>query len=183
MTSAPGFVPGPMCVAGGDWHTPPMSTAGEILVGAVIAVGVVGVVLPVMPGSLIVAGGIAIWASETGGAAAYAVLGTAAALLVGGSLGKWLVAGRHLRTAGVPTSTVTFGGLAGIIGFFVVPVVGLLLGFLAAVYVAERVRLGQHAAARRSTAVAVRATGLAMLVELAGALLAASVWGLAVLVT
>jgi uncharacterized protein YqgC (DUF456 family) len=67
------------------------------------------------------------------------------------------------------------GGLLGIIGFFVIPIIGLLIGFLAGVYGAER-RRRPHAQAWRSTLAAARASGLALLVELAGALVAASVW-------
>lgn len=146
-----------------------------MLVGAVIAVGLVGVVLPVIPGSLIVAAAIALWAYDTGGAAAWLVLGVAGALLVLGAMGKWLVAERHLRGAGVARSTMVIGGLAGIVGFFVIPVIGLFIGFLAGVYAAER-RRRPHEQAWRSTVAAVRASGLALLVELAGALLAATTW-------
>ena len=152
-----------------------MTAEGEVLVGAVIAVGLVGVVLPVIPGSLIVAAAIALWAYDTGGAAAWLVLGVAGALLVLGAMGKWLVAERHLRGAGVARSTMVIGGLAGIVGFFVIPVIGLFIGFLAGVYAAER-RRRPHEQAWRSTVAAVRASGLALLVELAGALLAATTW-------
>ena len=37
------------------------------------------------------------------------------------------------------------GGACGVVGFFVVPVVGLFLGFVLGVYVAERRRLGRRA--------------------------------------
>ncbi len=66
------------------------------------------------------------------------------------------------------------------VGFFVIPVVGLFLGFVVGVYGAEEERLGPQAA-WPSTKLAVRAVGLSILIELAGALLAAATWLAAVL--
>jgi len=152
-----------------------VTAPAEVLVGAVIAVGLVGVVLPILPGSLIIGAAIALWAYDTGGTAAWLVLGVALVALLAGALGKWVVAERHLRGAGVRRSAMVVAGLAGIVGFFVVPVVGLFLGFVGGLYAVER-RRKPHADAWRSTVAALRASGLALLVELAGALVAAAVW-------
>ena len=54
---------------------------------------------------------------------------------------KYAVPGRRLKAA-VPTSTLVVGGLVAIVGFFVIPVVGMLVGFPIGIYVAERVRVG-----------------------------------------
>lgn len=160
-----------------------MTTTGEVLVGAVIAVGVLGVLLPVVPGSLVVAGAVALWAYDTGGFTAWLILAIAATTLVTAGVAKWLVAERHLRSAGVPSRSMLVGGVVGIVGFFVIPVLGLLFGFVGGIYVAERRRLGARAAAWRSTRAALRASGLALLVELAGALLAAAAWLVGVVLT
>jgi hypothetical protein len=79
--------------------------------------------------------------------------------------------------------TLAAGAALGIVGFFVIPVVGLVIGFVAGVYAAERHRLGAHPPAAASTAVAVRAVGLSIVIELVGALLAAAVWFVGVVVT
>jgi uncharacterized protein len=89
---------------------------------------------------------------------------------------KYVIPDRRLRAAGVPRRSIVIGGLLGVLGFFVIPVVGLVIGFLGGVYLAERRRLGGHAAAWQSTVLAVRAAGLAVMVELAGALVAALAW-------
>jgi uncharacterized protein YqgC (DUF456 family) len=137
-----------------------VSPLGEVLVGVVVAVGLVGVVVQVLPGALL------------------AVLATVAA-----EVGKYLLAGRHLRRAGVPPSTLVWGGLVGIVGFFVVPVVGLPVGFLLGTYLAELVRHRDHATAWRATVAALQATGLTILVELAGALVSTGAWVAGLLVT
>ena len=152
-----------------------MTTEAEVLFGAAIFVGLVGVVLLVLPGSLIVAAAIALWAYETGDSAAWLICGIAVALIAFGAIAKWFVAERHLRGAGVKRSTMVVAGLAGIVGFFVIPVLGLVIGFVAGIYATER-RRRPHAEAWHSTLAALRASGLALLVELAGVLLAAATW-------
>ncbi len=153
-----------------------MTPAGEVLVGIVIALGVVGVLLPIVPGFLVVGAAIALWAFDTDDTVGWLVLAIAVALLVTAAVAKWLVAERHLRGAGVPRSSMLAGGLLGIVGFFVIPVLGLFLGFIGGIYIAERRRLRARTAARESTRAALRASGLALLVELTGALLAAATW-------
>jgi uncharacterized protein len=67
------------------------------------------------------------------------------------------------------------------VGFFVVPVVGLPLGFVLGIFLAERMRLGSSALARPSTAHALRAAGWSVLIELGTGLLMAGTWLTAVL--
>jgi hypothetical protein len=61
-----------------------------------------------------------------------------------------------------------------------VPVLGLVLGFVLGVYLAELRRLADHARARTATVRALRAVGLSMLIEFGAALLAAGTWATAV---
>ena len=145
------------------------------IAGLLIIVGLVGIVVPVLPGSLLVLGAIGVWAALTSGATAWAVFGVAALLLVAGTVVKFLVPGRRLQVAGVPNSTLWAGGALGLVGFFVVPVVGLVLGFVLGVYLAELRRLGSEQA-WPATRAAVLAVGLSILIELAAALLATATW-------
>lgn len=153
-----------------------MTGSETALVGLVIVVGLVGIVLPVLPGAALVFGAILGWAYAIGTWASWATFAVAAAVLIGSQVGKYVVPGRRLAAGHVPRSTLLAGTLAAIVGFFVVPVVGLPLGFLLGIYVVERGRLGRHAAAWPSTKSALRAVGLSLLIELAGALVAAGIW-------
>jgi uncharacterized protein YqgC (DUF456 family) len=154
----------------------------EIIVALAIAVGLATTVVPVLPGSLIVGAAVLVWASETGGRAAWLVLAVAAVLLLVGAVVKYVVPGRRLRDVGIPTSTQLAGAALGIVGFFVVPVVGLFVGFAVGVFLAELRRLGR-ARAWPSTKQALRAAGLSILVELLFGILAAVVWLVGVAVT
>ncbi|WP_298456141.1 DUF456 domain-containing protein [uncultured Cellulomonas sp.] len=160
-----------------------MTVFGEVLVAVVILIGLVGVVVQVIPGSLLVLGAVVVWAAIEGTVLSWAVAVLAMAATAAALVAKYLLAGRHLKRGGVPNRTLVIGGLVGIVGFFVVPVVGLFLGFVLAVYLAELGRLGDRHRAWRATVVALQATGITILVELAGALVASGAWLLTVLLT
>lgn len=153
-----------------------MSPAGEFVVGLVIAFGLVGVVVQVLPGSLIILGAIGVWTVVTGGGWAWAVLAVAVVSVGLAAVGKYVLAGRHLRRAEVPGSTLIWGGAAGIVGFFVVPVIGLVLGFVLGVFAAELLRSRVPTTAWQATLASLKATGITILVELAGALVAVAAW-------
>jgi uncharacterized protein YqgC (DUF456 family) len=154
----------------------------ELLVALAIAVGLVGVIVPVLPGSLLVLGAILVWAWDIGTAEAWVVFAVATTFIALGSVVKYVVPGRRLRTNGVPTSTLALGAVLGVVGFFVVPVVGLLLGFVLGVYLAELRRVGVDAA-WPATWHALKAVGLSILIELVACLFAAATWAAGVLVT
>ena len=139
-----------------------------------VVVGLFGIVVPVLPGTLLVLLGFLVWASETGTTESWTVFALAAAVLVVGTVVKYAVPGRRLKAA-VPTTTLVVGGLVAIVGFFVIPVVGMLVGFPIGVYAAERVRVGA-AGAWPSTKAALRALAHSILIELVAALLATAVW-------
>lgn len=147
----------------------------DLVVGLVVLVGLVGIVVPVLPGSLLVLASILVWAIVVSDATGWAFFAVAAVLLVIGGVVKYVVPGRRLSAAGVPTRTLVTGGLLGIVGFFVIPVVGLLVGFVLGVYLSEVVRVGTDLA-WPTTKAALRATGLSLLIELAAGLLAALTW-------
>jgi uncharacterized protein len=147
----------------------------EILVGAVIFVGLVGIVVPVLPGSILILGAVLVWTIRDGSGTAWSVFAVATLFLVVGAIVKFLVPGRRLKANGVPHRTLIAGGLLGLVGFFVIPVVGLFIGFVLGVYLAESQRLGREAA-WPSTKHALRAVGLSVLIELAAGLLASATW-------
>ena len=157
-------------------------TGVEVLVALAIAVGLVGILVPVLPGSILVLGGILVWAWQVGGATAWTVFAVAAVILVAGTVVKYLVPNRRLKDAGIPASTQWIGAAVGIVGFFVVPVVGLFIGFVLGVYLAEYRRVGS-AAAWPSTKHALRAVGLSILIELVAGVAATLVWVAGVIAT
>jgi uncharacterized protein YqgC (DUF456 family) len=157
-------------------------TVVEILVAVAIAVGLATTIVPILPGTLIVGGAILVWASETGGTTAWLVFAVAAVLLMVGAIVKYLLPGKRLKDAGIPTSTQLAGVALGVVGFFVVPVLGLFLGFVLGVLLAEWRRLGRERA-WPSTKHALKAAGLSILIELLFSVLATLAWVVGVAVT
>ena len=157
-------------------------SATELLVAVLIAVGIAGIIVPVLPGTLLVLAAILVWALDVGTSTGWAVFAVCAALLVGGSVVRYLVPGRRLKASGVPRRTLLVGALLAFVGFFVIPLVGMFVGFVLGVYVAERARVGA-AGAWPSTVGALRAVGVSILIELVAAFLAALTWVVGVVAT
>ena len=157
-------------------------TGLEVLVALVIAVGLVGVIVPVLPGSLLVLGAVLVWAWDIGSATGWVVLAVATAFIALGSVVKYVVPGRRLKQNEIPTSTLLLGGILGVVGFFVIPVVGLVVGFVLGVYLAELRRVGVNLA-WPATVHALKAVGLSIVIELVATLCAAAAWVAGVVAT
>jgi len=140
-----------------------------------VLVGLVGIVVPVLPGTILILGAVLVWAVAVSSGTGWVVFALVTVLLVVGGVVKYAVPGRGLKAAGVPNRTLLAGGLLGIVGFFVVPVVGLFLGFVLGVYLSEVQRVGRDRAWPSSRA-ALKAAGLSVLIELCAGLLAAVTW-------
>jgi uncharacterized protein len=153
-----------------------VSTIGIVLVALAIAVGLVGIVVPLIPGILLVFGAIAVWAVVENNVTGWVTLGVVTALVAASTLIKYLWPMRRMRAADVSTWSLVAGAVLGIIGFFVIPVVGLVIGFVLGVYLAELASRRDQRLAWTSTKQAVKGVALSVGVELAGALLATVAW-------
>ncbi|GLP72996.1 membrane protein [Mycobacterium antarcticum] len=158
-----------------------MNTLETLLVAMVIAVGLVGILVPLLPGSILVLAAIAVWAYVEGTTIAWVTLGVATAILAATLLVKYLWPARRMKRADVGTWSLLAGGVLGIVGFFVVPVVGLVLGFVLGIFLAELALRSNTRLAWASTVHAIKGVALSVGVELAGALLATMVWVVGVL--
>lgn len=150
-------------------------TATTLLAALLVAVGLVGILVPILPGSVLVVAGVLVWAWAEGGTTAWTVFAVSTALVAAGAVVKYVVPGRRLQVAGIPASTQWVGVLIGVVGFFVVPVIGLFLGFVLGVYLAELARVGTREA-WPSTVHSLKAVGLSIVIELLAALGATVVW-------
>jgi uncharacterized protein len=155
-------------------------TGATVVAAVLVAVGLAGIIVPVLPGLVMIWGGVAVWTFARRDAWGWITLSAATVLVLAGSVVKYLVPGRRLRRDGIPGRSLLLGGILGVIGFLVVPVVGPFLGFVLGIYLSERARLGTHPLAWVSTRKALAATGWSILIELATGLATAALWVLAV---
>jgi len=160
-----------------------VSTGGIILVAFAIAVGLVGIVVPLLPGTLLVFGAIAVWAAIEHNVTSWVTLGVVGALIAVSTAIKYLWPVRRMRAADVSTWTLVAGAVLGIIGFFVIPVLGLVIGFVLGIYLAELAHRRNQRAAWTSTVHALKGVVLSVGVELCGALLATAAWAVGVYLT
>lgn len=145
-----------------------------------IAVGVLGIIVPVLPGLVLVLVGIGIWCWDTGGTVGWTVFGIAAALFAAGLLLQYVLPGRRLRDAGVGRGTLAVAVVGAVVGFFVIPVVGAIVGFVLAIFVVESGRSRDRAQAWGRTTAALRAVLHSVGIELLTALAMAATWAAAV---
>ena len=152
-------------------------TVVTILCGLAILVGVAGTVIPVLPGSILIGLGLLAWAIWGGAAAAgWVVFGIGLVLVLAGMAASALLTGRKLKQHNIPSRSVVAGLVFGVVGMFIIPVVGLFVGFAAGLLLSELHRTRAWRTAATSSWAALKATGLGMIVEFGLACLAASTW-------
>lgn len=151
----------------------------DVVVALVIVAGLIGAIVQIIPGGLLVGGAVMVWGIVTGGATGWSVAVVALVFTLIGLVLKYLLAGGYLKRRGVPNRSLLVGAVLGVAGFFVIPVVGLFVGFIGGTYLAEYARLNDTSAAWRATVHAMKATGISILVELTAALMTTAVWAAA----
>lgn len=157
-----------------------MNPAGQVLIGVVMVVGLVGVLVPVLPGLLLIAIAVVVWGFEVGTGAGWAVVAIVLALLAAGTVGKYLLPGQELADQDTTTRTWLLATVAAVVGFFLVPVVGMVLGFLLGVWLGKRLESGDTGAATRATRRLVAGIGKGIVVELSAGFVAVACWVVAV---
>ena len=148
-----------------------------VLVAILLAVGTVGTLLPFVPGlGLAWAAGLLYGLSEGFegvGVGAFAVMTILAAV---GILAGFVVPARVAGAAGAARSSILFGAGLGVVGFFVIPVVGLAIGGVLGVYAGEHLRTRDGSVAWRSTWATIKGFGVATLLQFAAALAMSATW-------
>lgn len=137
-----------------------------------IAVGCVGIVFPVLPGSILALIGLVIWAFVVQAPEGWVVLALGGTLLIAGMSSSLVLTGSRLRRREIPNRTLLFGVVGAVVGMFVIPVVGLFVGFLVGLLLSETVRNRDLNTALASSWAAAKAMGVGILLELTCALLA-----------
>jgi uncharacterized protein YqgC (DUF456 family) len=144
--------------------------------GLLIFVGAVGVIVPVLPGSILIAASLLVWALAVERPIGWVVFAVGLVFVIAGMLSGALLTGRAMKRRQIPGRSVLAGLVLGAVGFFVLPVVGLLVGFALGLFLSELARQHHPRAAVSSSVAALKATGLGILAEFGFAALAGSTW-------
>ena len=154
-----------------------------LLIGLVTLFGLCGVLVPGVPGSWLVWAAVLWWALKDPRAVSWWVLVSATAVLFLSQVVRWQLPPRRLRASGATPRMAVYAGTGALLGFFLLPVLGAIPGFVGGVYLHERLRLGRHGEAVTAVRRVMRSGGTSVLIELftclliAGAWLGATIWG------
>lgn len=146
-------------------------------IALVMAGGLIGVLVPFVPGLPVIWGAALFYGWVEGfGTVGWVAMVLITGLLVAGSVAKLVIPQRAASAGGALRSSILVAAVAGLVGFFVIPVVGLPLGAVAALYAMEYRRTGDGARAWRSTKAAIVGFGIGVLVELGAGMLMIASW-------
>jgi uncharacterized protein YqgC (DUF456 family) len=154
-----------------------MDTGGLVLIALAMLAGLVGTALPLIPGLPIVWLAALIYGLAEGfdtvGTAAFGVISL---LAIAGIVGGIVLPHRHVAARGAARSSVLAGAAGAVIGFFVIPVIGLVIGGVVGIYAMEYRRTGDGAAAWSTTKTLLVGFGLGVLLELTAGILMVMTW-------
>lgn len=153
-----------------------------VLAGIAYIVGLTGIVVPVLPGTVTIVLAALVWAIVIGGWAGWAAFGIALVLGAIGMTTSYVLTGRRLHAAEVPMWPIYVAIASGIVGIFVIPFLGLPLGFLLGLYICEAVRQKDWRKGLTSAWIAMKALGLGILIEFSLAMLSTIAFAVAVVV-
>jgi len=152
-----------------------MEELGELAVGLIIVVSLFGIVVPFLPGLVMEVIAILLWAIVKGDGTAWAVAIVALVLAGIGTFVKYSIPKRKLNEGGIPNRTLLIATAVAIVGLFVIPVVGAPIGFVLAIYLSERLRVGPEQA-WPATKTSLGAVATSIGIELATGLIIAAIW-------
>jgi uncharacterized protein YqgC (DUF456 family) len=152
-----------------------------VLAGILLVVAAVGTIYPVLPGSLIAIVTLLVWAWVMGSSAAWVAAAIGSLICVAGWSASAVLTGRKLKQLEVPGWSIAVAAVAGIAGMFLIPVVGIFVGFAVGLLVSEWIRHGEARKAVHYSLQTLKAMGIGVLLEFCLVCVAASVWTIGVI--
>lgn len=159
-----------------------MEVIVTIIAAVLMLVAIAGIIFPIVPGSPIALFTMIAWAWILGTSASWSTGIIAAALILVGMSASLVLTGRTMRRERIPNGPVLFALACAIVGLFLIPFVGLFIGFVLGLFGAEYYRRRDVQAALKSSIQALKSMGIGMLIELGCAITALGVFGLGVLI-
>jgi uncharacterized protein YqgC (DUF456 family) len=153
------------------------------LIAVAMAIGVLGTLLPFLPGLPIVWAAALVYGLASGfEPIGWVVFGLITAVGIAGLVLGTVLPHRRAAAKGAPPSTILAGLIVGVIGFFVIPIVGLPVGAGVGVLLAERRRLGSWDQAWAATKNMMVGFGIGALVQFGAGITMIVLWIVWVLV-
>lgn len=149
----------------------------HIITFLVMVIGVVGTVFPVVPGLTLICVTAVFYGIISGfDQQAFIYCGVIMGIVLAASAYSILGPTRRANRAGANRWSIGLGFFGAVTGAFVIPVIGLPLGGVIGIYVAELLQGKQRDAALQSTVATLKGMGIALLVEFFAGMLCLAVW-------
>lgn len=146
-------------------------------VALAMAAGLVGTLVPGVPGLLVILGAAVVYGVVEGfGTAGVVAMAVMVVLLVAGSVASYALPHRAGVVAGMGKQSLRLGILGAVVGMIVIPVLGLPIGAVLGVLLGEHARLGDWGAAWGTTRRVVVGFGLGALAEIGAGVLMIVAW-------
>jgi uncharacterized protein YqgC (DUF456 family) len=151
--------------------------AATILVAVVMAVGLAGTLVPLLPGlTLIWVAALAYGVAVGFGPVGVGVMVLSSALVIAGVVKSVLVPKRVADGHDVARWSQLVAAVCAVIGFFVIPVIGVVVGALVGLLVAEYANHRALGPAWQATVVVAKGFGLSAVIELGLGLVMVGLW-------
>ena len=144
-----------------------MSPAGELIIGVCMAIGLIGTVIPILPGLLLMwAAGLSWVILDGGGLARWSLFAVMTVLVIAGHVMGIKIPVQRVTTAQPSRGTLIVASVLGLIGFFVIPVLGLPIGFISGIFIWNLIQTREFHRALRITWATTKSFGLVVLIHL-----------------
>ena len=154
----------------------------EIIVGVAMAVGLVGTLVPLLPGLPLILVAAFVWVIADGAdAAQWWVFGLVAVITVAGMVGGSILPARRASAAGAARVSLLAGAIGAVAGAIFIPIVGAFIGWPAGVFAAEWLRARDGSAAFASTRATVIGLVHGAAIQFGAGVAAVAIWLVAVL--
>jgi len=147
-----------------------------LITAVLLVVGCLGIIVPVLPGSILVVVGLLVWALAVQAVEGWTVLAVGSVLALTGMAASAVLTGARLKRRHIPNRSLLYAAAGAVVGLFVIPVVGLFVGFFVGLLLSETARQRDLRTALDSSWAALKAAGLGIVVEFGCVLLASSIW-------
>lgn len=160
-----------------------MSPVGEVLIGLTMAIGLVGTLVPVLPGLFLVwAAGLA-WAILDGAGTTHWIIFAVMTVIFAIGIGlSFYIPKKNAKSTLAPKWIFPVSSLFAVIGFFIIPIAGLPLGFIFGVFISHLFSGREFHRALREAGSTLKALGLVSLVQCICGILIATCWALGLLI-
>jgi uncharacterized protein YqgC (DUF456 family) len=152
----------------------------DVVVGVAMAVGLIGTVVPLLPGLPVIVAAAFVWVIVDGAdLGQWIVFATVAVVAVAGMVIGATMPARGASAAGASPWVLVLGAVGAIVGALVIPLVGALIGWPAGVYAGEWLRTRDASSAWGSTRATVLGVVRGTAIQFGAGLVAVSVWAIA----